>query len=139
MKYPRASRALRQALDPTLKRACLARMMLLCTISNLGLSRSGTPQSNPGFAPVTALIIMIIILIYSIKIMQISTTERYSIDLCCMYQKIKLILLSSAAFTRLENKKLQNTGGLSYMRLEWEMCYRILHVLHWTFRTVNYI
>ena len=43
MKYPRASRALRWAPDPTLKRAHFTHMILLCTISNLGLSRSGPP------------------------------------------------------------------------------------------------
>ena len=43
MKYPRASRALRQAPDPTLKRARFARTMLLHTVGNLGLSRSGGP------------------------------------------------------------------------------------------------
>ena len=39
MKYPRASGALRWAPDPMLKRACFARMTLLHTVSNLGLSR----------------------------------------------------------------------------------------------------
>ena len=43
MKYPRASRALRQAPDPTLKGASFARMTLLHTIGNLHLSRSGAP------------------------------------------------------------------------------------------------
>ena len=52
MKYPRASGVLRQAPDPMLKRAHFTRMTLLRTIGNLGLSRSGPPQSNPGSAPV---------------------------------------------------------------------------------------
>ena len=52
MKYPRASGALRWALDPTLKRAHFACTTLLHTIGNLGLSRSGPPpRSNPGSAP----------------------------------------------------------------------------------------
>ena len=51
MKYPRASGALRWAPDPTLKRAHFARTMLLRTVGNLGLSRSGPPRSNPGSAP----------------------------------------------------------------------------------------
>ena len=46
MKYPRASRALRWALDPTLKRARFARTMLLCTFCSLGLSRSGAPPDQ---------------------------------------------------------------------------------------------
>ena len=41
MKYPRASRALRQAPDPMLKRAHFTHTTLLRTIGNLGLSRSG--------------------------------------------------------------------------------------------------
>ena len=41
MKYPRASGALRWAPDPMLKRAYFAHMTLLCTVSNVGLSRSG--------------------------------------------------------------------------------------------------
>ena len=53
MKYPRASGTLRQAPDPTLKRACFARTTMLRTLSNLGLSRSGAPKSNPGSAPET--------------------------------------------------------------------------------------
>ena len=51
MKYPRASGALRQAPDPMLKRTRFARKMLLRTIGNLGLSRSGPPWSNPRSAP----------------------------------------------------------------------------------------
>ena len=51
MKYPRASRALRQAPDPMLKRACFARTMLLRTIGNLGLSRSGLPPIKPWIRP----------------------------------------------------------------------------------------
>ena len=43
MKYPRASRALRRAPDPTLKRAHFTCMTLLRTIGNLSLSRSGLP------------------------------------------------------------------------------------------------
>ena len=46
MKYPRASGALRRAPDPTLKRARLAHTMLLRTIGNLGLSRSGAPPDQ---------------------------------------------------------------------------------------------
>ena len=46
MKYPRASRALRQSPDPTLKRARFTHMTLLCTISNLGLSQSGVPPDQ---------------------------------------------------------------------------------------------
>ena len=52
MKYPRATGALRQAPDPMLKRARFAHTMLLHTVGNLGLSRSGgSPWSNPGSAP----------------------------------------------------------------------------------------
>ena len=52
MKYPRASRALRRAPDPMLKRARFARTVLLPTVGNLGLSWSGAPPwSNPGSAP----------------------------------------------------------------------------------------
>ena len=46
MKYPRASGALRQAPDPTLKRARFARSTLLHTVGNLGLSRSGAPPPD---------------------------------------------------------------------------------------------
>ena len=46
MKYPRASGALRWAPDPTLKRARFTRTMLLCTVGNLGLSRSGAPPDQ---------------------------------------------------------------------------------------------
>ena len=46
MKYPRASRALRWALDPTLKRAHFACTTLLRTIGNLGLLRSGAPPDQ---------------------------------------------------------------------------------------------
>ena len=46
MKYPRASRALRWALDPMLKRARFARTTLLRTVGNLGLSRSGAPPDQ---------------------------------------------------------------------------------------------
>ena len=46
MKYPRASGALRWDPDPTLKRAHFTRTMLLCTIGNLGLSRSGPPPDQ---------------------------------------------------------------------------------------------
>ena len=46
MKYPRASRALRWAPDPTLKRAHFAHTTLLHTIGNLGLSRSEAPPDQ---------------------------------------------------------------------------------------------
>ena len=46
MKYPRASRALRRAPDPTLKRARFAHTTLLHTIGNLGLSRSWAPPDQ---------------------------------------------------------------------------------------------
>ena len=46
MKYPRASGALRQAPDPTLKRARFTHVTLLHTVSNLGLSRSGAPPDQ---------------------------------------------------------------------------------------------
>ena len=46
MKYPRASGTLRQAPDPTLKRACFTHTTLLRTVSNLGLSRSGPPPDQ---------------------------------------------------------------------------------------------
>ena len=46
MKYPRASGALRQAPDPMLKRARFACTTLLCTVGNLGLSRSGPPPHD---------------------------------------------------------------------------------------------
>ena len=46
MKYPRASGALSQAPDPMLKRVHFAHMMLLHTVSNLGLSRSGIPPDQ---------------------------------------------------------------------------------------------
>ena len=51
MKYPRASGALRWALDPKLKRARFAHMMLLRTIGNLGLSRSGPPLIKSWIRP----------------------------------------------------------------------------------------
>ena len=54
MKYPRASGALRWAPDPTLKRACFARMTLLRTVGNLGLSRSGArPLIKSWIRPIT--------------------------------------------------------------------------------------
>ena len=53
LKYPKASGALRQAPDPTPKRAHFTRTMLLHMVNNLGLSRSGPPRSNPGSAPAT--------------------------------------------------------------------------------------
>ena len=46
MKYPRASGALRWALDPMLKRARFTRTMLLRTVGNLGLLRSGPPPDQ---------------------------------------------------------------------------------------------
>ena len=51
MKYPRASGALRRAPDPTLKRARFARRMLLRTVGNLGLSRSGPPRIKSWIRP----------------------------------------------------------------------------------------
>ena len=51
MKYPRASGALRQAPDPKLKRAHFACMMLLFTIGNLVLSRSGPPLIKSWIRP----------------------------------------------------------------------------------------
>ena len=46
MKYPRASGALRRAPDHMLKRAHFTRTTLLCTVSNLGLSRSRAPPDQ---------------------------------------------------------------------------------------------
>ena len=51
LKYPRASGALRRAPDPMPKRARFAHTMLLCTISNLGLSQSGPPLIKSWIPP----------------------------------------------------------------------------------------
>ena len=64
MKYPRASRALRWAPDPTLKRAHFTHMMLLCTVGNLGLSRSGPPPPDQILDPPLRLSSFVIISSY---------------------------------------------------------------------------
>ena len=56
MKYPRASRALRQAPDPTLKPARFTGTMLLHTIGNLGLSRSGPPPIKSWIRPCVCMV-----------------------------------------------------------------------------------